>query len=193
MRPSEQLIQAIAVCAELTGTEMSPAAARVMASDLSRYPESHVLGALTKCRRELRSRLTLADVIGRLDDGRPGAEEAWAMIPKSEYETAIWTEEMSEAMSVANGLLEDGDSVAARMAFKEGYSRLCQVARDRGEPVRWSVSLGWDKSGRESVLAKAVELGRLTEDQVRIYLPSFIAPTSALTVQIAALADKMAR
>ena len=84
MKPSSKLNEAIAVTAELTGTVLSKVAAQVMAEDLARYPEAQVMGALTRCRRELKGRLTIADVISRLDDGRPGVEEAWAMLPKDE-------------------------------------------------------------------------------------------------------------
>ena len=79
-----ELLQALAVTAELTGTELSEPAARVMANDLAAYPVQQVLGALTRCRRELKGRLTVAAILERLDDGRPGPNEAWAMIPQDE-------------------------------------------------------------------------------------------------------------
>ena len=71
--PSKALLQAIAVTAELTGTQLSEGAARVLAADVAPYPEKQVMGALVRCRKELRGRLTVADIIARLDDGRPGA------------------------------------------------------------------------------------------------------------------------
>lgn len=171
MQPSINLAKAVAVTAELTGTILSEVAIQVMLEDLARYPEPQVMGALTRCRRELKGRMTIADVISRLDDGRPGVEEAWAMLPKDEATTAVWTKEMSAASSVIHDLLGRGDEIAARMAFKEAYNRLCQEARDRGEAVSWSASLGWDKGGRESVLKAAVIAGRLTDNQAKIYLP----------------------
>src|ERR1043165_278765 len=118
---STLLLKAIAVTAELTGTTMSEAAASVMAEDLTRYPENQVLVALTRCRRELRGRLTIADVIQRLDDGRPGPEEAWAMIPQDEAPSVVWTQEMASAFGIALPLMDD--PVAARMAFKEAYAK----------------------------------------------------------------------
>ena len=166
----DELIAAIAVCAELTGTELSKAAARVMAEDLSVYPLVQVTGALTKCRKELRGRMTLAAVIERLDDGRPGVEEAWAMIPNGEGDTVVWTEEMAEAFGVAVKLLDE-DSIAARMAFKETYLKIVSRARDEGKPVQWQVSLGHDKSGREGPVLEAVRLGRLTTERAQKLLP----------------------
>ena len=169
--PTDKLLDAIAVTAELTATSLSAPAARLMADDLSKYPEHQVLGALTRCRRELKGRLTIADVLTRLEDGRPGVEEAWAMLPKSEDETVVWTEEMARAMGVAQTLLDDGDHVAARMAFKESYSRLVQMARDASRPVRWTASLGHSVQGREHAIAQAVEQGKLTAEHAAGLLP----------------------
>lgn len=168
---SEILIKAIAVTAELTGTELSLDAVKMMINDLSAYPEQQVLDALVRCRRELRSRLTLADVISRIDDGRPGPESAWAMIPKNEFGSVVWTNEMAEAFGVAYRLIEDGDTVQARMAFIEAYRDRCSKARDEGMPVKWLPSLGHDPHGREHVLMEAVEKGRLTSDHAKRLLP----------------------
>ena len=168
---SAQLLEAIAVTAELTQTQLTEAAARVMFADLALYPEQQVLGALTRCRRELKGRLTIADVVTRLDDGRPGPEEAWAMMPRSEAETIVWTEEMAEAMGVAQPLLDEGDAIAARMAFKESYARLVALARDAKQPVKWTASLGHDPLGREQALQRAVEQGRLLQTHVVGLLP----------------------
>lgn len=194
-QPSVDLAKAVAVTAELTGTNLSETAIEVMLDDLARYPESQVMGALTRCRRELKGRLTIADVLTRLDDGRPGVEEAWAMAPKGESESVVWTEEIAKAMTVVNDLLDAGDAVAARMAFKEVYQRLCQEARDKGIPVAWSVSLGWDAAGRESVIRAAVEKGRLTSAQATVYLPGFSDGecSTALLEPVQLLADRMTK
>ncbi len=162
MERSEQLMEAIAVTAELTGTNLSEIAARVMTQDLMQYPVEQVLGALVKCRRELKGNLRIAEIIDRLDDGRPGANEAWAMIPKTESASVVWTREMAESFGVALPLIEDGDHVAARMAFIESYKAKCADARNEGIQVKWSPSLGNDPHGREQVLVDAVEKSRLT-------------------------------
>lgn len=172
MEPTKKLLEAIAVCAELTGTQLSDGAAKVFAADLARYPEQQVMGALSRCRRELKGRLTLADVISRLDDGRPGVEEAWGMVPRDEQVTVVWTEEMALAMSAAHNLMDDGDMIGARMAFKEKYTKLCQMSRDEGKPVVWSASIGYDAHGREGVLIEAYKKGRLSKPQVQVLLPT---------------------
>jgi hypothetical protein len=168
---TESVLQAIAVTCELTGTTLSEGAARVLAQDLLRYPEGQVLGALSRCRRELKTKLTLADVISRLDDGRPGPEEAWSMIPRDESSSVVWTEEMAEAFGAANPLLCEGDQVAARMAFVERYRVLMQKARDEGRPPKWTPSLGTDQLGREGALLEAERKGRLTAEHVSGLLP----------------------
>lgn len=168
---NENLLKAIAVTAELTMTELSVDAARLMAEDLAQYPEEQVLKALTKCRRELKSRMSLADIISRIDDGRPGAEEAWAMIPKNESGSVVWTDEMAEAFGIAYPLIADGDTVQARMAFTEAYRDRCNKARDAGIKVKWAPSLGHDPMGREHVLMDAVEKGKLTASHVSGLLP----------------------
>jgi hypothetical protein len=169
---SAKLIQAVAVTAELCGRTFSEAAARVFVMDLGAYPEEQVIKALTRCRKEVRGVLTVSDVINRLDDGRPGAEEAWAMLPKSEAESAVWTDEMREAYAVASSLLAQGDEIAARMAFKESYQRRVIDARDAGTVVRWEATLGTDRHLRERAVTRAVEAGRLTHDHAMLLLPA---------------------
>lgn len=168
---NENLLRAIAVTAELTQTELSIDAARVMCEDLSAYDETQVMKSLVRCRKELKSRLTIAEVISRIDDGRPGPEEAWAMIPKSEFASVVWTAEMAEAFGICCKLIEEGDTVQARMAFLEAYKDRVSRAREVGIKVQWIPSLGHDPQSREHVLMEAVEKGRLTAKHVAQLLP----------------------
>lgn len=165
-----ELLKALAVCAEITGSDLSEGAARVMAEDLSRYPHQQVLGALTRCRRELTGRITLAAIITRLDDGRPGPQEAWAIVApclRDEGPTIVWTDDMAQAFGVA---LSCEDSIAARMAFLESYNTLCQQARDAGRKVTWTQCLGHDQSGRDGPLLAAVAAGRLSISHAQQFL-----------------------
>lgn len=184
---SSDLVKAVAVTAELCGRSFSPEAARVFLEDLSHYPEHQVLGALKRCRKEVRGALTVQDVVSRLDDGRPGAEEAWAGLPMNEGATAVWTDEMAHAFGVAMPLIDAGEVVSARMAFKETYLRLVGEARDAGKPVSWVVTLGHNPAGRPGPLARAVELGRITHDEARSHCPALPAPSA----QVLALLPRM--
>ena len=182
--PTLNLIKAIAVTAELTGTQFSEIAAEVMANDLAQYPEHQVMKALTRCRRELKGRLTIADVVTRLDDGRPGVEEAWSMIPRSESATIVWTDEMAEAYGIVAPMLNAGEEIPARMAFKEKYLALVAASRDAGKQVKWTPSMGSDPHGREPALEAAVRLGRLTQKHAVALLPSMaLHPTVLALIQ----------
>ena len=176
---SKRILEMLAVTAELTGTQFSEAAARVLMHDLSAYPEHQVLNALNRCRKELKGRLTLADVLTRIDDGRPGPEEAWSLMPRDEAASVVWTDEMTQAWGVALPLLNEGDHVAARMAFLEAYKRLVQQARDEGVPPHWTPSLGTDAAGREPVLLEAMRKGRLPYEHVHSLLPPPATPEGA--------------
>lgn len=158
---SSKVLEAIAVTAELCGRMFSPAAALMFAQDLAGFPDNAVLAALTRCRKEVRGMLTIQDVVSRIDDGRPGVEEAWAMIPRDEASSVVWTEEMAQAYGTASLLLDEGDRIGARMAFKEAYAKLVAEARDRKHPPKWTPSLGGDVAGRQLALIDAVRANRL--------------------------------
>ncbi|MBA3774661.1 MAG: hypothetical protein H0X13_19855 [Ramlibacter sp.] len=176
--PSTELIQAVAVTAELCGRTFSEGAARVFVDDLSRYPEAAVIGALGRCRREVKGVLTVSDVVSRLEDGRPGVEEAWGLLPISESQTCVWTDEMSAAFGSALPLIERRDMVGARMAFKEAYAKALAKARDSGKPPNWWASIGTDRAARKSVLEAAVNDGRLTLDYARQHVPELTGPAN---------------
>lgn len=161
------LLEDLAVTAEICGAELTEAAARVFLAELGGYEPAAVHGALARCRRELHGKLTLAAVIDRLDDGRPGPEEAWSLLPKDEADSAVISSDMRAAMGPALSLLSSGDAVAARMAFLEAYRKRVAVARAEREPLTWFPTLGHDPSGRADVLAEAVTKGRIAIDYAR--------------------------
>lgn len=126
-----------------------------------------------------------ADLIAQLqgnaeDDGRPGAEEAWAiaLLADDEARTVVWTAEIAEAMSAARPVLDIGDKVGARMAFREAYERLIGDARKTRRPVQWQTSLGHDPRQRADAIRQAVDLGRLPREELQQlpYTPSAHVP-----------------
>jgi len=171
----ESLVAAVSVVAELTGTELSIDAMRAMVDVLKDYPEKWTAGALKRCQRECKGRLTLADILQRLDDGRPSAEEAWAMMPRSESQTVVWTREMQEAFQIVAYVMDD--HVQARMAFKDAYNAAVSKARDGGWPVYWNVTLGHDPHGRETPVIEAVRAGRITKGYASGLLPYLDSPS----------------
>lgn len=165
------LTEAVKGTYAVIGQSMTDTELAMVVSDLSVYPPAAVLTALTRCRRELK-RITLSDIIDRIPGGHPGVEEAWAMVStvmRDEQASIVWTDEMRQAYGVAVALSDD--PVAARMAFKESYLSQIGEARAKGQLVKWSVSLGWDKQRREIVVKEAVEKGRLTHESALAYCP----------------------
>lgn len=147
-----------------------------------------------------------ADILAILDrmlpDGRPGADEAWAMIPMDEYTSAVMTQEMAEALHIAQPLLDAGDKIAARMSFKEAYCRIVDANKRNGVKPSWFPSLGQDKEGRDAVLAEAVRLGRLSADHaIGLIAPDKVVPmlqsagkeTLALEYKIPSAEESMAK
>lgn len=138
------------------------------------YQLSSVINALKVFGKKNKFAPTANDVIEILDTGnkRPGADEAWAMRPESEDATTVWTEEMAQAYQIAFPLIQDGDLIGARMAFKSSYERLCSESSIISKPILWKVSIGYDKSQIKDIVYKAVEQGKLTSDQVIKYIPA---------------------
>lgn len=97
------------------------------------------------------------------NDGRLGADEAWAraLTGLDESTTIMTTPEIMEAFSIAQPVLDGGDEVGARMAFKDAYNRIVTAARAAGKPVEWQASLGWDPEKRKAVVRQAVTTGLL--------------------------------
>lgn len=167
MQRKRKIMEQIAITVELMGCSITPASLAVLESDLSGYPEEAVIVAL-KSVRNGRSRFTPDAVFKELEklDGRPGPDEAWAMIPQDEQTSVVMTSEMAEALHVAQPLLNEGDKIAARMSFKEAYTRITEANRRAGVLPSWFPSLGADKNGRDAVLEEAVRLKRLPAHQV---------------------------
>lgn len=179
-----KLHEAIAVTYAAMGQELTDAALTVITNDLKVFPLPGVLAALQRCRKELR-RIALADILERIPGGHPGVEEAWSIVAPTltdERITVVWTAQMSEAFGRALDLADD--PVAARMAFKEVYTRLLAVARDAGAAPKWVASLGQDPAGREGPLLAAIEKGRLAAPYVQKLLPHLEVPAPAVLALI---------
>ncbi len=103
--------------------------------------------------------------------GHPTANEAWALVLAShdEAETVIWTEQIAEAAGIARPVLDAGDEVGARMAFRDAYDR---ILRERPEAPRWFASLGSDHGRRTAAIDRAVRAGLLTQQHASGLLPA---------------------
>jgi hypothetical protein len=115
----------------------------------------------------------------RLMDGRPSDDEAWAiaLTSRNEEDTVVWTAETAEAFSICSSVLNMGDEVGARMAFKDAYNRLVADARSAGRPASWNASLGWDGKKREAAIERAHKAGLLPAPTVHALLPNYVDPS----------------
>ena len=190
MKPSEdtKLLEVVRATGEIYGKQVSVTAALMFLADLDAYSSDDVMGALSRCRKELRTFPTVADVIARIDDGRPGVEEAWAMIPKTEEDSVIWNEEIAEAYGICRKVIES-DPIAARMTFKELYSRIVAEGRASGRRLVWSPSFGFEKEGRNAAIAEAVAKGRLTQNEAQALLPDFIPSRETSSIKLTFLKE----
>lgn len=142
-------------------------------AELAGYPAGAACAAVERAAREVRGRLTLADILGRIPGSHPSVERAWAMCAKAltdEAVTIVQTHEMARAFGYALRL--HADPVAARMAFKAVYEEEVANARSAGGMPRWFVSPGTDAAGREGPVLEAVADGRLPW----AYAEQFCAP-----------------
>jgi hypothetical protein len=167
---------------------------RVWWGVLSRYPMEQVRAGFSRFVSSKDSKFppVPAHIVEAIEmaspDGRPGADEAWALYPHDEAQSAVITDEIAEAMQAAASLLDYGDRIGARMAFKDSYERIVARNKAAGIPVRWFPSLGTDHAGRDMAINQAVKAGRLSHDHAKSLLP---APEGAKNMQeVLQLADR---
>jgi hypothetical protein len=131
----------------------------------------------------------------KLMDGRPSDDEAWAiaLTSRNEEDTIVWTSETAEAFAICAPVLQVGDEVGARMAFKDAYKRLVAAARLAGKPAAWSASLGWDKNKREEVLSRAVTAGFLPAPTSQALLPNHSNTVESSPQGLKRLKEEMAK
>lgn len=100
----------------------------------------------------------ICNLIPNANSKHVGADEAWAIAIKAydQSETVIVTDEIMEAAGVAESLYET-DKVAARMAFKDAYTRIVASASD---PV-WRIDTGTSKTLRIAAVKAAIDSGRI--------------------------------
>lgn len=171
----EKIMQAIAVTAELTGTQLSGDAMYVMGEDLLAYPLDKVLIALERCRRELKGRLTQAAILERIDDGWQSAEEAFNTLVagwESEHLSILTTHTAMHAAESASALFNTGDKYRAGLAFKTAYERIVSEKKAKGIQPDWYVSAGLDKEQLAQLVTEAAATGKITNDYALALLPA---------------------
>jgi hypothetical protein len=177
---SDELALELTATVEVCGAQWTKAAVSLALRDLAKYPEPAVIAALARCRGELKYKLTLGDIVERIDDGRPAPDEAWAHVSAGldERATVVATDEALEALGEVRHLA--GDHNAVRMAFREAYKRIVVRNKAAGALPSWVPSLGQDPEQRVRVLEEAADRMRLSPQKVAFLLglpaPSYNVP-----------------
>lgn len=168
----ETMCAHIRATAETFGQQLSPQATLMMAADLEGFGLQAVTGALARVRREC-TRLNLREVLDKLAQagGWLSSDEAWAVAIEAQDEraTVVWTLEAAKAFQEAKPLLDIGDKIGARMAFKGAYERCVSQAMSEGQRPEVLPCYGHDANARESAINKAIAQGRISQDAALPY------------------------
>lgn len=168
----EQTMTAFAATAEMLGKSFTDHQLILFAESVEKYDQKQFMDALRRVREECKF-FSLAEVISRIDDGRPDPEEAWSLVRFDDSETMVMNDDIGKAMGVARTAYEEGDKLGAKFAFKEKYAKVVAEARAKAVRVNWFVSLGYDKSGHAEPVKAALEAGRIDSKTAKEYLPLF--------------------
>ncbi|VWB88726.1 hypothetical protein BLA13014_04108 [Burkholderia aenigmatica] len=153
----------------------SPQVLRLFWDRLAPYPLRMVLNAIGRHIDASEFAPTPASILKHLpkmSDGRPEADEAWAIAIRSadERETVVWTQEIAEAWAIASPVFAT-DEIGARMAFKAAYSRILDRNRGLNATPQWVVSQGFDAQRRLEAVEHAVRAGRLQLTHAQAVVP----------------------
>lgn len=147
--------------------------------DLADYPLESVLAGLKLHRRNPeRGQFVpkVADVVREVQNFLKrkwlSADEAWAkaLIASDESVTIVWTDEAQYAYGMCKPIMDEGDMVGARMAFKQAYDRAVSKAVAEMRAPNAFISLGHDQEGRVNAITEAVSVGLLTQDRAAPFL-----------------------
>ncbi len=159
------------------GSNLPDAALTIMVKQLSKYTYPQVKAALNRCTLEVTNRLPLAEIIKRIDDGRPSPEKAWSEVQHlGESDSKMLTLEQNKAFCMVSTSLIDGDTsakIAARQTFMEVYKQEVAKNRTEGLPVQYFLAVGDDAQGRQEAILLAVQEGKLLQDKAIGMFPQF--------------------
>lgn len=140
---------------------------------LEPYGFKLVCGAFTKHLATTRFAPVPADILECLPNplGHPEPEEAWNRAPKSDTEAGYLTDEISRALGSAEGSLNQGNYIAARLAFIESYKKILAEVKAQQKPAKFWYQGASICSHEQRLLTKeqktieAAELGWLTPER----------------------------
>lgn len=196
----EKIADLIEITAEISGNPFKPQVIALMVEDLSEWEFNDIQAALNACRREVKGRLSLKDIIDRLPkkgDELPSADELWGQVLEyltDESKSFVLPEMAFKALESTNGgiyeLATSGDKVAARMAFKAAYERLSQGFNGK---VQYTVRLGTDKENQAAAIKTAYLENKITKDTAAAFLPDTDEQIGLLPPQTAEMIENKAK
>lgn len=160
------------------GKQLSNAAMKMSFKLLSGYPFEHVAAAIYKHIETSDRAPQPSDIIKLLtmNDEHLTEDDAWLIVPKSERESAVWTDEMAEAWSLCSDLYYSGDVYNATRGFKSAYKRIVAKNKLTNRPIAWRLTRGTDNTLLKAVVEDALRLGRLKPDYANRVLESLPKP-----------------
>lgn len=175
-----EIAKAIALLtAEYDLPPFSPDRIAMWMTALAGFPTGSVARSAANYMRTNKFKPQLADIVqgcmAQVPNAWLSADEAWALMPKTEAESCMMTDESARAMAAASPLLEAGDRIAARMAFRAAYERLVEQAKVEGRQPAFFPSLGSDVQGRAPMLGAAVKAGQFQLEAALNIAPEFSA------------------
>lgn len=146
---------------------------------LSCFPTGAVARSAANYIKTNKFKPQLADIVegcaAQLDANWLGADEAWALVPRTEHASAMMTDEIAQAVASVSQMMERQDWTAARMAFKDAYIRSVERAKLEGRLPVYFPSFGTDAAGRVTMLTTAVQKGQITMERATAALPEYAA------------------
>lgn len=185
----KQFTIALHALAELHGRKITATGMSMYFRALERYPWEEIRKAMDAhvCDSKEGKFFPLpGHIIGKISETnkRQSADEIWASLPLSEQDSVYWTNETKQAFfQAALPLIELGDMMAARMAFRAAYDRICE--ENKMHSIQYEFSPGWNEAGRETCLQKAIDRGLLTRPEAQRLLPTFEQPANDQLLSIA--------
>lgn len=158
---------------EYHGVDVSDSRLLMFEQDLKLFSIGEIRDAWGKYRLKNSKFPMPKDLIDNIQDGRPSAQEAWGMIPKTEEESVVWSEEMRIAFGACYDLICQGQITNAFFVFREKYEELLMKSRTTHVSPKWEPSFGYRKDGRALAIKEAVEKGRISVQQARSFFPEF--------------------
>lgn len=158
---------------EQSGVAVTPELSKLIDMSFGTADQKLLMKAAVEAMKTARGRITIAEIQKHLDllsprnpDEHPSPEEAWSLVPKSEYESAMLTQEMTDAYfrGGIRDYLERDDHWNAEKTFKKLYDENVSKSRAAGRKAVWAATMGSDKTMRVIGLEKAVSMGRMTSD-----------------------------